>query len=208
MEKPTNKKIFSWVSFVLSTVIFALAFVVFLMSVTARSRNDRVEIFGFSLAVVATDSMAPEIKVGDLIIVKRCDIADIQVGQNAVFMGLSGTYEGKSIVHRVVGIYDVFDDLGKKTGICLETWGISNPDIDDDYVYSDNFIGREIYHSSALGGIMTFLRNPLNLLYLLVLVIVSYVAVKQGRLIVKLIKNQGQEVVELGSLEDIIKFNK
>ena len=192
MEKPNKKQIFSLLSFVLSVAIFALALYVFITSVSARSKNGQAEIFGYSFAIVATNSMAPEIKAGDLIIVKSCSIADIKEGDNAVFLGLSGTFKDKRVVHRVVGVYEGVNEIGDES-IYLETWGISNPKHDDDYVYASNFIGREIFHSTLLGSIMSFLRVPTNWFYLIIIGGVIYFAVKQGKKIVGLVKAKYQE---------------
>ena len=192
MEKPNKKQIFSLLSFVLSVAIFALALYVFITSVSARSKNGQAEIFGYSFAIVATNSMAPEIKAGDLIIVKSCSIADIKEGDNAVFLGLSGTFKDKRVVHRVVGVYEGVNEIGDES-IYLETWGISNPKHDDDYVYASNFIGKEIFHSTLLGSIMSFLRVPTNWFYLIIIGGVIYFAVKQGKKIVGLVKAKDQE---------------
>ncbi|MCH5163802.1 MAG: signal peptidase I [Clostridiales bacterium] len=192
MEKPNKKQVYSLVSLVLSVAIFGLALYVFITSVSARSKNGQAEIFGYSFAIVVTDSMSPEIKVGDLIIVKSCDITDIKEGDNAVFLGLNGTFKDKRVVHRVVGVYEGVNEIGDKS-IYLETWGISNPKYDDDYVYSTNFIGKEIFHSTFLGAIMSFLRVPINWLYLVIIFGVIYFAVKQSKNIIKLVKDKGQK---------------
>ena len=202
MEKPNKKQIYSLVSLVLSVAIFALALYVFISSISARSRNGQAEIFGYSFAIVVTNSMSPEIKVGDLIIVKTCDITDIKEGDNAVFLGLSGTFKDKRVVHRVVGVYDTVDDYGVKS-IYLETWGINNAKYDDDYVYSTNFIGKEIFHSTFLGAIMSFLKSPANWLYLVIIFGVIYFAVIQTKRIIKLVKAKGQEEATAGQAATI-----
>lgn len=199
MEKTTKKKVLSWMSFVVSVAIFGLALAVFITSITARSKNGRAEFFGYSFAVVVTDSMAPEINVGDLIVVKKCDITEMEVGQNAVFIGLSGTFKGKSIVHQVVAIFDErSDETGEISGIYLETMGINNAHSDDDYVYADNFIGKEIFHSTVLGKIMTFLRNPINWMYLLVIILAISLGLRHGVKLIKLIKNKRQKEPSIG----------
>lgn len=198
METPNKKKVLSWISFILSAAIFAFALAVFIISMDARAKNDRVELFGYSFAVVVTDSMYPEIKVGDLIIAKSCDITEVEEGENIVFMGLSGNAKGKCIVHKVVGIYDIYGDSGEKTGIKLETWGINNtwgenePHYDEEYVYADNFIGKAVFHSTALGNVVTFLQNPVNWIYVFVFVIAIAFAVHQIIKIVRLTKNKEQ----------------
>lgn len=189
MEKTTKKRVLSWINFILSAAIFALALYVFITSVSARSHNDRAEIFGYSFAIVATGSMYPEIKVGDLIIVKSCDITEIAEGQNAVFIGLSGEFKDKSIVHKVIAIEPSSDG----TGIQLRTQGVNNDFEDDDPVTAANFIGREIFHSTVLGVIVTFLQNPLNWVYLLVFVLAISFVVMQSVKVARIIKNKNKK---------------
>lgn len=203
MAIKNKKKLFSWINFILSTAIFIFAASVFIISLTARSNNRQAEIFGYSFAIVVTESMSPEIKAGDLIIVKSCDITEIEEGENAVFIGLSGYFEGKNIVHKVVEIHDIVDEMGNKSGICLETWGINNPFYDDDYVYADNFIGIEIFHSTALGSIMVFLKDPLNWIYLLIIALAITFAVKHSIKLVKLIKGRAKAKEKSEEIEPI-----
>ena len=208
MEKKVKNKILSRLSFLVTALIFVLALTVTIISLTARAQNRQAEFFGYSFAVVVTDSMAPQIRAGDLIIVKSCEITDMEVGQNAVFVGLANSeFEGKNIVHRVVGIHDLFAESGEKTGICLETKGINNPFNDEDYVEASNFIGREIFHSTFLGTIMVFLKNPLNWLFVIVLLVAVSIGVKQGVKIIRLVrekhKTQEQDQIQEQEQEQI-----
>lgn len=185
MAKTNNKKVLSRISLILSIVMFALALIVLVTSITAHARNDRVQLFGYSFAVVVTNSMYPEIKAGDLIIVKSCNISEIELDQNAVFKGLSGDFKDLSVVHKVVGIQE--DD---EVGIQLRTKGVNNGKEDDDLVTAANFIGREVFHSTALGNIITFLKNPINWVYVLVFVLAISFVVMQSVKIFKMIKNK------------------
>lgn len=193
MDKPSKKRILSLISFIVSAAIFAFALSVFIISFKARSKNRPAEFFGYSFAVVVTDSMSPQINVGDLIIVKSCDIMEMKVKQNAVFVGVSGSFKDKCIVHQVVGVYDDIDENGVKSGVYLQTWGINNLDYDDDFVYAENFIGREIFHSKTLGAIMVFLREPLNWIYVLVFMLAISFVVHQSVKIIKHFKNKEVE---------------
>lgn len=185
MAKPTKKKVLSWISFGVSAIIFAFALSVFIISITARSRGGRAEIFGYSFAVVATNSMYPEIKAGDLIIVKTCGITSMAEGENAVFIGISGEYEGKYIVHKVVAIEEA-----EGGGIALRTKGVANDLEDEELVTAENFVGKEVHHSTVLGSIMVFLQQPLNWVYVLVFLLAIGFAVSRGVKIVKLVKEK------------------
>lgn len=193
MEKNKTKRIFSFVGFFVSLAIFALALSVFILSFTSKSQNRPVELFGYSFAVVVTDSMEPEIKVGDMIIIKSCDIRDIKVGDNAVYIGQSGNFAGKSIVHKVI---DVGAD---ENGVWLQTQGIANKLPDPDLVRESFFIGVEKSHSAALGAFISFLRKPLNWLYIIIIIVVLPFAVRQIIYIIKRIRRGKGEEASDGS---------
>lgn len=190
----SNKKRWrSAISLAVSLIIFSFALSVFIITLNARSKNRPAEIFGYSFAVVVSNSMYPEIKIGDLIIVKSCEIEQMAVGQNAVFIGDVGNLHDQCIVHRVEEINPITDSAGNLCGVSLVTKGIANDLPDENQVYASNFIGREIFHSSALGSIFSFLKKPLNWLYILVILIAMAVIIGQIKRIVKIRRQQKTE---------------
>lgn len=188
MEKTNKKKILSAISLCISAAIFIMAVSVFIISLNARKNNRPAQFFGYSFAIVVTDSMSPEINVGDMILVKSCSIDEVSAGQNAVFMGIDGDYKDKCIVHRVIQI-DQADD----GSIQLITKGIHNADKDPDAVTSANFLGVQIYSSAAWGSVLRFFQSPINWLYMLVIAAAVFVAVTQTIKIVKAVKSKKQE---------------
>ena len=79
--KNKKKKILSAVSFTLAAVIFLLALYVFFVSLDAKSKNEPVEFFGRSFVIVLTDSMTPEIGVGELVVIESTGICPRSVGK-------------------------------------------------------------------------------------------------------------------------------
>lgn len=69
-RKIRKKRFWSAVSFTLAAVIFLLALYVFFVSLDAKSKNEPVEFFGRSFVIVLTDSMTPEIGVGELVVIE------------------------------------------------------------------------------------------------------------------------------------------
>ena len=188
MEKSKKKRVISLISFCLSLFIFAFALTVFIVTLNARAKNRPAELFGYSFAIVLTGSMYPEIKVGEMIVVKSCDIGEIAVGENAVFIGVDGDFKDKCIVHKVVEVQSVADISGGQ-GVQLITKGVNNSEADFEPVTASNFIGKEVYHSAALGAILSFLQTPANWLYIIVLIIVAVVIVCSIKRIVRYAKN-------------------
>lgn len=124
----------------------------------------------FHILTVRSDSMAPSISSGDLIVVKPLSIADVAVGDVILFA--SG---GDAIptVHRVTGINTVQVEVRDPSGDALETvtehrlvtQGDSNPLPDASEVTAANLRG-EVWFIIPNGGAMAGL--PIQFLLLAV----------------------------------------
>lgn len=180
-----KKKIGSVVKVVLTSLLFILAICIFVVSITARINGTQPEFFGISFSIVLTDSMTPEIEVGDLVVVRRCDITEVEEGDNAVFISLSGAVKGQRIIHKVVKVGT--DD----EGAYLRTQGVkTGAVIDENYVRSDNFVGVEVFHSTVLGKIVSFFSKAQNWILIAVLAALGIFAYKQVRRIIKYTKEK------------------
>lgn len=84
---------------------------------------------GWSSTVVASGSMAPLVRPGDVVVFKRADIADVAVGSVVVF----AREDGAQVAHRVVGV----DADGS-----LRTRGDANLTADSGVVSRDELRGR------------------------------------------------------------------
>jgi signal peptidase len=180
VKQNKTKKVFSVMGTIFTALILVLTLLVIVNAVVAKVQNKPVNIFGYSMAIVVTDSMQPEIMTGDLIIFKSCDIADVDVGDDVVFVAGNGfgSIAGQSVVHRVIEI----GDGG------LTTKGINNVAQDADKVTKDNLLGICIYNSSVLGGIVNFLIR-FGILIVIALIALPFI-VKQIIKIIKLVKEE------------------
>ena len=184
----------SAVSFTLAAVIFLLALYVFFVSLDAKSKNKPVEFFGRSFVIVLTDSMTPEIGVGELVVIESTGIESVQVGQNAVFVSLSGMLKGQRIIHKVV---EVGHD---EQGVYLRTQGVKEgAPVDPDPVRAENFTGVEVGHSVFWGKIIGFFTKLENWLLLLVVLVAVSIAIMQIVKIVKIAKNPEDSDKQNGS---------
>lgn len=104
-------------------------------------RDGYVTIVGCSVFHVVSGSMEPEIPVGALIISKKTEIEDIEVGDIISFRSLEAYMQGSIVTHRVVEIHKKDGDLA------LVTQGDANNAMDAYYVTRENLIGRIIYHT-------------------------------------------------------------
>ena len=170
------KKAISIVLTVLSVLIFVFAVCIFALSVYAKSNGKQATLFGYSFSIVLTDSMEPEIKVGELVVVKHCSIEKAQIGENAVYIAPEGhRLEGQRIIHKIIRKDQ--DDAGT----FIVTQGVAAGAPEDAPVYADYFVGIGVAHSAFLGAVVGFFSNTLNWIFLAVFLFGIWLAVRQIR---------------------------
>lgn len=127
--------------------------------------------------------MEPDIHVGELLIVRETDVGSVGIGDDVLFVAVSGAVQGEHIVHRVI------DKQTDAQGIYLRTKGTANSLADTDPVREDNFVGKAVAHSVFWGKIFAFLTNVRGVMMLAVLVLTVPFIVRQTVRIVRMAKS-------------------
>ena len=197
-----RKSIKSFIRFVATVLVFLLVFAVFWTVFNARRQGKIPTFFGYSFSIVVTGSMEPDIKVGELLIVKETDMKNVNVGDDVMFVSQSGVIKGEHVVHRVI------EKGTDEKGVFLRTQGVHNAVADSDSVREENFVGKAVAHSVFWGKIFGFLADSRTLMMIAVLVLVVPFVIKQIIKIVRLSKSKdGENGVENEEKEDTEKKN-
>lgn len=96
---------------------------------------------------VATGSMDPEIKIGDVVIVSKND-KDISVGDIIQFKR-----NGKTVIHRIIS------EQKQTENTVYITKGDANNTADDGYVTEDDIVGKVIYSVPKIGYLTLWLHS-------------------------------------------------
>ena len=171
MSNEKNKpvvKVFSIICTVLTAIILALTAVIIVNMIVCRAQNKPVSFFGTSFAIVQTNSMEPEIKVGDLIV--------FVAGE-----GFDEAIKGQSVVHEAIAI----------TENGITTKGVNNPSADRARVTADNLLGICTFNSAGWGAFSTFL-SKYGIIFIIALIAIPFI-VSQIIKIVKLSKQREEE---------------
>ena len=191
-----RKKIISWVVSAVCILFLLLAIVLItLCYLSTRTGNRSVDIFGYSFSVVRTDSMSPEIKAGELITVKTCDISEATEGCNAVFIATEGELKGMQIVHKVVRIGS------DERGAFIVTQGLKEGAPEDAPVYQETFVGIAVRHSVFWGKIATFFSTPVNWVLFFILLVGVPVVYTLTKKVVRFSKEAKKEKAQTRSEE-------
>lgn len=105
-------------------------------------------VFSFSPVVILTGSMSPSITPGDILIIKKCSIEDIIIGDIIEFK-----VNDNKIIHRVVNIKK------NKKQTTLMTKGDNNKSIDPFVITNDNLNGCYSFKIKYLGYPSYLIKN-------------------------------------------------
>lgn len=143
------KFIYNFIKTIIWIVLFAIVVVVFIQRFFD---NSKISINGMRIFNVATGSMYPEYKIGDIIITKEVPINDIKVGDNVTYLGEKYDFAGLIVTHKVV-------DKEEKDGeVLFTTKGIAS-EIEDPKITYSQIYGKVIYRTVVLSYLSKLLTN-------------------------------------------------
>lgn len=130
------KKVLKIVIKILYQLLIILCVILTIIIVMQKFTNSNRTILGYRIFRVITGSMEPEYDVGIVVICKEVPKNDIIVGDDIVYLGTYGDYNGKIIMHKVVGIDK--DEAGNATNFHakgLHSASVEDPQIDPSRVF-------------------------------------------------------------------------
>lgn len=142
------KIIFSAIKAIITLFIVGVFSIIFLQRVS----NNSVNLAGYGLYTIVSESMLPKYKVYDMIFVKQVDPSAINIGDDVVYEGKEGSFEGKIITHQV--IQKRFDDGQYK----FITKGLNNT-IEDAEISETQLMGKVLGKSVILSFISKIINN-------------------------------------------------
>lgn len=191
-RKKQFKKISSIISYILIIVLMIIASFFILYVICGKIAEKRGENPPFGLYTIISPSMTPNIKVYDVVFVKKINTDDLKVDDVITFYSTNSFFGSTPITHRIIEIVDVPD-----VGIMYRVKGDANEVADDEKVYPNNVIGKVMFKIPQLGRLQYFLASRTGWLVAILipaLVIIGYDIYKLIRLIK--LKNKLNELGE------------
>lgn len=133
-------------------ICLLLAVIIVLQKVTDSNRT----ILGYRIFRVITGSMEPEYDIGQVVICKETDPNDIKVGDDIVYLGKYGEYNGKIIMHEVIGI-----DRDENNNLNFHAKGLHSSSVEDPQIKASQIYGVVKFKS----GILTVLYRLATSIY-------------------------------------------
>ena len=150
-----------FISIVLWAVILLAALFAF-TTLATRDTNQVASLAGYTPLTVASDSMSPTFRAGDLIIIRKCDPETLKEGDIVTFHTIINN-EFALNTHRITEI----QDLGGARNYV--TKGDNNELADIHMIADGDIVGKYVGHLAGFGKVMSFLSSSLGFLLVIVL---------------------------------------
>lgn len=173
---------------ILVIVCLIVAAVIILQKVTDSNRS----IAGYRIFRVITGSMEPEYQVGEVVISKEVDPKSIKVGDDIVYLGRYGEYNGKIIMHSVIAI-----DTDENGNLNFHAKGLHTSSVEDPQIKADQVYGVVKFKSGILTILYKLATNIYSLFVIIsVLVLNVFISFRLSG------KNKIQQLSESNSVQD------
>lgn len=180
------KKIWSIVSKILIGLLIFTMVMVLVMKISGKNPS----IFGLNLYYIATPSMEPSLKVGDIIVSKNVkDVSKLEVHDVITYKGEVGSYNGKLITHELIKI---IEEDGKYTFI---TKGTKEGATVDPEVSEDQVLSVMLFEVPLLGKLITLLNNKI-VFFVFIIIPLAIMLVYEVANLMKIFKTEEEEVIE------------
>lgn len=153
------------VTILISIILWAVILLAALFAFTTLATKDDTNVSnlaGFTPMIVETDSMAPTFRAGDLIFIRKTDVAALKEGDIITFHTIINN-EYALNTHRI-------DSIANLEGNRSYTTKGDNNEIADTHVISDgDIVGKYVGKMPGLGKVMDFLSSSMGFLLIIVL---------------------------------------
>lgn len=158
------KKFFHISYYVVVILLSVITLTIMIAGITSYIRREPLNLFGYGIAPVGSESMEPDIKRGDFVLIDHnFNFEDVLVGDDIVFASQDRNGKLIFVVHRV-------REIGSEGQ--LYTYGINNSSPDKEPVYESNFFGKVTGVSSlfGFGKILSDFRTGIVLVLVILLI--------------------------------------
>lgn len=167
-KAPVLRKILSIIGVVISALALPVLIINLVFLVQSFLHPDEVpSVFGITPMVVVTESMKPTINGGDMIIDKKVNPEDVQVGDIISFFDPTRKDHDIVVTHRVKAV-------NRENGnITFRTKGDANSIVDPVEIPASELVGVYQKTIPVLGPVVLFMKTPIGVLVSVILPILA-----------------------------------
>lgn len=164
MDKRKENKVFKALKYFIYSFLIIVLCINFIIIIQSKLNKDKIpSIFGYKPFIVLSGSMQPNVKIGDLVFVKKTNIDKLKVDDVIAFKS-----DDKTVTtHRIIKI-----DTETKNEKCFVTKGDSNNVKDEGLVCKNNLEGKMVKRIPKLGKFINFIQQPLGFVVMMMTIFI------------------------------------
>lgn len=152
----------------ISTIV-CIILIVFLAGVTIslviqKSKGEEIDLLGYKVYYVLTDSMTPSLEVGDVILSK--DSEGVEVGDVVTYVAISGIIEGELVTHKVIEVYE------ENGTTMVVTQGTKTGATPDEPIEASAILGTMVCEMHVIGWLFGIIQEPIGFVLVIALPII------------------------------------
>ena len=129
------------------------------------AKEPYVSIFGYQSFIVLTGSMEPEIKPGDIVVIKEVNGQNLQVGDIITYSIKNTT---QTVTHRIIEV------VNKDGSIYYKTKGDNNNAADSELIESQKVVGKLALKFDQLGTVFSGFATTGGIAFIVLIVLASW----------------------------------
>lgn len=172
-----ENKVLRGIGNVLYTLLIIVVVLILIAVVLQRVSNNSLSLGGIRIFNIVTGSMIPKYQVGDVLISKSIEPSEIEIEDDIVYQGESGSFAGKIVTHQVI---DIEEENGKYK---FHTKGLAN-DEEDPIVNEEQVLGKIIYKVQSLSYISKLISNLVTFYFVVFIPIAILIFVEMRRIVI------------------------
>ena len=155
------KKILSILWKIFKVILWILVILIVSVILVQRVSNNKVTVANYSIYTIVTESMVPKYKVFDMVLAKKVDINSLKIGDDVVYLGKEGSFNGKIVTHQIIDIEN------KNNNLLFHTKGIANI-VEDPVVGADQIYGKVITKLGILSFLSKIVSNQYGFYFIII----------------------------------------
>lgn len=162
-------KIFKKLLKILGTILLIVLIAVVILMFNARLSGEAPSVFGYQIFRVSSGSMEPELMIGDVILVKKADVEDIQKGDIVTYKGEEDDFANKFITHKMIEDPQYIDGE-----YVFKSQGIVEGALPDPVWYEDQLLGEFVCKIPFIDSIYSFFLKPYGLMTFILVIVLLF----------------------------------
>ena len=149
-------------------ILIILCLILIAIIVLQKITNSNNSIAGYRIFRVITGSMLPQYDIGEVVICKEVDPKNIKVGEDIVYRGTYGEYNGKIIMHEVIKI-----DKDENNNLNFHAKGLNSNSEEDPQIKPSQIYGIVIFKASILSILYDLATNVYTAFFIIFILVLN-----------------------------------